>query len=547
MLARVRRLTVVLVAAVVTLATGPAAPASAGADPRLRTNPGPTARSSLSPAAKRSRASASAVTLRQGRPVAGGTEGALRVPTAVAHGSAAGRAGLASVVETHFDAIPRLDASYPADPTGAVGRTSIVTAVNSAVAVYDRDGTELLAPTRFSDLVPGLLGQKYDPKVVFDQYIDTFILTFLVRHPSTRQSWIVVTTIPDRTAAQQSTWCGTQLIGDGVRFNRAQWADYPAVGYDSDSVAIATNAFDFGGRNAFRYAQIYWIANIELFRPECNAADPVSFTAFARSKTREPGNTRAFTIQPAQTEGLSNGDQFLLSYDPSSPAVVVWRLRETANGPALRRSAISVGHAKISPYGTQRGGSYRDDNTWWDPGDLRFVNAFYDADLRRLYAAHVVYRDLKPDRVTGAYPEAAIRWYEVHPTRSIWASKLTRSGIVGTAESDAGWPVVATDASGSLFITYNRASKPLGEHLSAWAAEIPPGTTQATLTLLTAGTATMENGLNGQPVERWGDFNAINRDPLDGAFIGMVNQYAKSDGGRTTRDWQETFDLVAAR
>jgi hypothetical protein len=545
MRARVRPPVVVLVAVVVALWMAP--PASASGDPRVRPDPGPTPTYALGSVAETTTVSAPALMLRPGRSVGtatASTRGASGPPAQRRHAADGSR--LATVVQTHFDAIPRLDASYPADPTGAVGETSIVTAVNSAVAVYDRAGTELLAPTRLSDLVPGVLGQKYDPKIVFDQYTDTFILTFLVRHPASRTSWIVVTTIPDRTAAQRATWCGAQLDGDGVNFNRAQWADYPAVGYDADSVAIATNAFDFGGRNAFRYAQIYWISNTELFRPACDAGDPVTFTPFARSATREPSETKAFTIQPAQTEGASNGDQYLLSYDPSGPAVVVWRIRETAGGPSLRRSDIPVGHVKISPYGTQRGGSYRDDDTWWDPGDLRFVNSFYDADLRRLYAAHVVYRDLKPDRVTGAYPEAVIKWYEVHPARSVWASKITRSGIVGTPESDAGWPVVATDASGNLFITYNRASKPLGEYLSAWSAEIRPGTTEPGSTLLVAGTARMENGLDAQPVERWGDFNAINRDPLDGAFVGMVNEYAKSDGGGTTRDWQQTVDIVTA-
>jgi hypothetical protein len=450
---------------------------------------------------------------------------------------------LAPVVTTHFDAIPQQADNSPADPTGAVGRTNVVTAVNTAVGVYAREGGEMLAPTGLQELVPGLLGLKYDPKVVFDQYTNAFVLTFLVRRPSTQESWIVVTTIPDATAADRSTWCGAQLKGDGVPRNGPQWADYPAVGYDVDGVTIATNAFNFGGHNAFRYAQIYSIPNAELFQTPCDPSDAVAFTAFAQKQTRDPNGSKAFTIQPAQTEGASNGDQYLLSFDPSGSDVVVWRLRETAHGPTLSRSAVAVGRARVAPYGTQAGGSFRDDDTWWDPGDLRLVNAFYDADLRRVYAAHVLFKDLEPDSFTGGYPESVIKWYEVHPKGRLRASRLTRSGIVGTPETDAGWPVVATDASGDLLITYNRASKPLGEYLSAWAAEVRPGTTAADPVLLSAGTARIEASPG---VERWGDFNAINRDPVDGTFVAMVNQYAKSDGGGpTTLDWQQTFDLVS--
>jgi hypothetical protein len=533
--ARIRRPLAVLLAATVVSSSGARASAI-GSEARERPNPRPQARPVRIVDPRTTRTTALRVTMRPAAPASQGVTGTL------ADESPAARP-LAPVVATHFDAIPQQADNTPADPTGAVGRTSVVTAVNTAVAVYARDGNALVTPTELQDLVPGLLGLTYDPKVVFDQYTDAFVLTFLVRRPSTQESWIVVTTIPDATAAEPSSWCGARLPGDGVPRNGPQWADYPAVGYDADGVTIATNAFNFGGRNAFRYAQVYSITNAELFRSPCDPSDAVAFTPFGRKQTRDPSGSKAFTIQPAQTEGASNGDQYLLSFDPTGPGVVVWRLRETAQGPTLGRTAIGVGRARIAPYGTQAGGSYRDDDTWWDPGDLRLVNAFYDADTGRVYAAHVLLKDLEPDALTGGYPESVIKWYEVHPTRRLRASRLTRSGIVGTPETDAGWPVVATDASGDLFIAYNRASKPLGEFLSAWAAEVRPGTTAAESILLSPGTARIEASPG---VERWGDFNAINRDPLDGTFVAMVNQYARADGeGSVTLDWQQTFDLVS--
>jgi hypothetical protein len=175
-----------------------------------------------------------------------------------------------------------------------------------------RDGTALLAPTDLQDPVPGLLGLKFDPTVVFDQYTDAFVLAFIVRRPLTQESWIVVTTIPDATAADRSTWA----------------------------------------------------------RPRSAA---------------------------------------------TAPAETVWRLREASRGPTLRRSAIAVGRERIAPFGTQAGGSTATRDTWWHPGDLRLVNAFHDADLDRVYAAHILFGDLQPDRITRGSPEAAIKWYQVHP------------------------------------------------------------------------------------------------------------------------------------
>jgi hypothetical protein len=531
--APVRRSLLVLVAAVVVGSLAPAT-AVAAVSPRLRQDRGPVPLSVLAGTSRTVARAAAAITMRPSHAVrAAATTSTRSAPLAAP-------APAAPVASTHFDAIPQWKTDYPADPTGAIGVTNIVTAVNTAVAVYDRAGTQLLPPTDLASLVPGVLGQKFDPKIVFDQYAGAFVLTFLVRRAATRQSWVVVTTIPDATAADQTTWCGTKLHGDTVSKNGRQWADYPALGYDADSVTIDTNAFTFGG--SFAYAQIYSIADTDLFGT-CDPSSPVTFTPLTGTSTQNPEGTRAFTIQPAQTVGASNGDQYFLSYDRTG-SLIVWRLRETAAGLRLTNAAMPVRAETIPPYGTQRGGSYRDPDTWWDPGDLRLVNAFFDADRGTLYAAHAVAANLRPDSVTGGYIESAIRWYEVDPAGRLKASTVTRTGLVGAPEVDSGWPVVATDADGNLFMTFSRASKPRKEYLSAWAAEIPPGSTRAQLTLLTAGTARMENRIRSNPVERWGDFNAISRDPVDGTFVAMVNQYAKSSGSDVTHSWQQTFDLV---
>jgi hypothetical protein len=531
-----RRSFPVFLAAAAAIAVVPSTAVGTPSSPRLRAGGGLASLPVFGGMSRVVLRAASPITMRPSHPVAATT---MRPRSAV---RSAAPASATPVAATHVDAIPQWKTDSPADPTGAIGVTNIVTAVNTAVAVYARDGSELLPPTDLASLIPGVQGQKFDPKIVYDQYTSTFVLTFLVRRAATRQSWIVVTTIPDATAADQTTWCGTKLHADTVPRNGRQWADYPAVGYDGDGIAIDTNAFTFGG--PFAYAQIYSIANIDLFGT-CDPTSPVAFTSITGDGTRNPDGAKAFTIQPAQTQGGSNGDQYFLSYGRSG-ALVVWRLRATAAGLRLTNAAIPVKAEVIPPYGTQAGGSYRNPDTWWDPGDLRLVNAFYDADLGRLYTAHAVAANLRPDTMTGRYIESAIRWYEVEPAGRLTRSTLTRTGTVGAPEVDSGWPAVATDASGDLFMTFSRASKPRQEYLSAWAAEIPPGVTKAQLTLLTAGAATMESRIRDDPVERWGDFNAINRDPVDGAFVAMVNQYAKGDGSSTVTDsWQQTFDLVS--
>jgi hypothetical protein len=440
----------------------------------------------------------------------------------------------------HFDAIPRIGPNWPADPSGAMGSQWIFTAVNTSYALYDLTGVPVIAPASFEPFFTYPTGtQIFDPKVAYDPYGQAFVLTYLAVNDGLRRSWIQLVTIPDATANDPSTWCARRIKADQVPAEGRRWADYPGLGFDADRVVVTTNQFDFQDF-AFDYAQILSFPKASLY----DCSQPTEFDRFARAATANPDGTPAFTIQPAQSAGTPTDRQYLMSFerDRARSTLVVWRLAEGAAGLVLKRVEVPVARVSISPFGTQGGGSLKKADTWWDPGDLRLINAFYDADLDRLYAAHVIFRDLRPDTRPGGYPEAAIRWYEVAPGTTLPATSLTREGIVGTPETDAGWPVVATDAAGNLFVAYSRASAPMHEYLSAWAAEIPPGTNQAALTELAPGTARFE-ATRGP--ERWGDFNGIARNPSDPLQIVMIDQYAKSDGAGTTRDWQETVDVVS--
>ncbi len=442
----------------------------------------------------------------------------------------------------HFDAIPRIGGNWPADPTGAIGDSWYFTAVNASYALFDLSGTVVLGPEPLEPFFPYPAGTAvYDPKVVFDQYDHTFVLVFLAVDDGDRKSWIAVVTIPDATASDTSTWCARRIVGDQISGDGKQWADYPGLGYTEDRVTLTTNQLDWSMGDIV-YAQILSFPKENLY--DCGRA--VKFHAFGGRDTRHPDGTVATTIQPAQSVGPNPTKQYLLSFHKtdSGSFLSMWRIVETSNGGlSLSKGEVQVPRASIAPYGTQGGGKIDGGGaktTWWDPGDLRLVNAWYDDGLGKLYTAHAVAKDLTPDKVTDGYLESVVRWYELDPAGKLSASALSRKGIVGTPETDAGWPVVGTDADGNLFITYSRAGAVTDEYLSAWAAEIRPGGMTATIAMLAPGQSRVEV-LNG--VERWGDFNAISRDAATGG-VAMVNQYALADGGATTRDWQQTVDLV---
>ena len=469
----------------------------------------------------------------QARPTSLGVLSRRSRPPASGHRAAAVPSPRAPQALLGFDALTD-PAARPSDTIGALGDTFVVTAVNTQVAVYDRAGTQVLAPRQLDTLHPGSTGRfEFDPKVVYDQYLDTFVLVYLVQEDSPRLSRIFAVAIPDATAADPSTWCATSFKGDLVPGQPVLWADYPGLGYDEDRVTVTTNQFTFpSSQGRFEHAQVLSIAKSQLY----DCAVEVRPRVFAGSSTTDPNGVPAFTLQPAQTVDLPAGSQLLVSVQLAGRRsyLVVWRIKSTPKGLRLLSGTVPIGRTRFPLPGTQGGGQTPD--TLWDAGDERLINAFYDADANRLYTAHAVFRDLVPDTITGGYPETVVRWYELVPKGVLDGTEVTRKGFVGVPEADAGWPSVATDGSGNLFVTYNRASQPRGEFLSAWVAEIPPGTTAPTQQLLTAGIATYDRDPG---IDRWGDFTGINRDPVNPAVVATFNQYAVN---ATT--WQQVVHFV---
>lgn len=436
-----------------------------------------------------------------------------------------------------FDALA--DPSFqPSDTTGARGDGFIVAAVNRQLAVYSLSGSQVVAPIPLDQLDPSSEGHfTFDPKVVYDPYDDTFVVAYLVQEDAPRRSLIITVAIPNATASNPSTWCSRSFPGDARPGGPNTWADYPGLGYNDARVTITTNEFTFpSSSGSFRSSQVMTIDKTGLY--DCGQPSP-SRTVFVGTATRDDLGHQSFTIRPAETVGASPGPQLMVSFtgvQGRGDYLTLWRIKPTATGFALKTDSTPIGTVSRPPLGTQRGGGLNKPNKWWDTGDARLINAFYDADRDELFTAHTVLKNLEPDSQTGGYPEAVNRWYEIDPATNLRNSVISRKGIIGDPEVDVGWPSVATDGSGVLFVTYSRASAPRSEFLSAWVSTIQPNATGDAELLLHAGAATY----NADPgFERWGDFTAINRDPGSPQDVATFNQYAK-----TTVQWQQVVNLV---
>jgi hypothetical protein len=438
------------------------------------------------------------------------------------------------VVLPKFDGVPDLADVSPGDPTGALGVTHHLAAVNVHMALYDRAGIRLGNHRRLR-LLDGELPvgvDDFDPKVVYDPYRQHFLLAFA--SASSAKSFLSIVVIPEGSEANPGLWCVLHMSGDQVGGNGRQFADYPMVGFTQNRVTLTTNQFGYNNApfvGGFQYAQVVSFAKGPLY--DCSVPT-VPIRVFSGVQTRDPDGSRAFTIVPTVSFGGAPTTQFMTSMDfnGSTGKLILWRLKVMNGALRLTRASIAGGLMGLPPWGRQCGNA-PGLNSKWDTGDLRLTSAYWDGARGRLYTTTAI-----RGNIGGGAPESVVRWWEVDPVSKLASSRVTRRGLVGAAGRDVAWPSIATDGDGKLWVNYARAGA--AQCLAAYAAVIPPGATGSSSVLIQPGDGRYE--FEPGP-ERWGDYTAISRDPTDPATMAAYGAYPIDDGvgGSGTHLWQQVI------
>ncbi|MBA3363326.1 MAG: hypothetical protein H0T07_02850 [Actinobacteria bacterium] len=439
-----------------------------------------------------------------------------------------------TVLPPTFDGVPDLADVSPGDPTGALGLTHHLAAVNVHMAFYDRAGLEVDPPRRLRSLDDQLPAgvRDFDPKVVYDAYRQHFLLVFA--SASNTRSFLSLVVIPEGSEAVTADWCVLHMSGDQVRNNGKQLADYPMLGFTEDRVTLTTNQFDYSDApfaGGFQYVQVVSMRKAQLY--DCSVP-VVPIKVFSRTQTRDPDGSRAFTIVPTVSTGGAPTTQYMTSLDfnGSTGKLILWRLKAVDGVLKLSKVSLGGGGMAYPPWGRQCGNT-TGLNSKWDTGDLRLTSSFLDSALGRLYTTTAM-----TGNIGGGAVESVVRWWEVDPSSVLANSDVTRKGRVGAAGRDVAWPSIATDGDGKVWVNYARAGAP--ECLAAYAGVVQPGATSSSSILIQAGFGRYEYGPG---VERWGDYTAISRDPLDPSTMAAYGAYPIDDGegGTATDLWQQVI------
>ena len=433
--------------------------------------------------------------------------------------------------------------AIPPDPHGAAGPGHLVSVVNSNIQFHTKAGalqnSQTLA-TFFGGVGIGTF--IFDPKVIYDQFNDRFVVVALQQDDPTEQARILIAASDD--SIPNGTWHRAEIDSAITINGEPSWADFPGLAVDEEAIYVTGNMFEFATR-AFNETRVWIIRQAELYA----GAAPVVTVHDVDQEIGFPSNFH-FTFQPAHVIGAApaGAGTLLVSslFFAGDDFVSVVRIDDPLGIPAFSQQSVPVGNVTdFFPAPAPQLGTLN----LIDAGDLRMLEAVWRSDA--LWATTIIVPSAGPD----AFQDTA-HWFQID-TSTLGTLTLTDQGDVGGNDIDPGaytyYPSIAVNAAGDMAMGFALSSPNhfAGAYYTGRLAGDPPGTVRATQELA-AGLGPYTRTFGG-PDNRWGDYTGMSVDPSDDATFWVFNEYALVPGlpdilledGRWGTRWG-SFTLVDA-
>ncbi|HEX6033261.1 MAG TPA: hypothetical protein VFY83_02460, partial [Anaerolineales bacterium] len=449
----------------------------------------------------------------------------------------------------------------PPDPVGDVGPNHYVEMINLVFGVYDKQGNLLLGPvdtgTLWADFpVEDCADPSGDPIVVYDQFVDRWILTqFTTRglDPATPTlpfyNCVAISQTGDPTGAYYRYAFITQPdTVDGGYF----FPDYPKYGVWKDSYIMTTR--DFGLVDQYGIS-VYALEKNKMVNGEAKAravqffldSNDVPLNLIGDGLLppdidgkQKPKNDAPAPIVGTQDDGAGYGGTF--------DALNIWELdvkwHSTPTASLVFKTQLPVASFdSIFPCGPSRGCIPQPGIT--NPDQYLDILSYRQRPTWRLaYRNFKTYEVLVTNQSVEALPgTAGVRWYEIRRDSS-GAYSLYQQGTYAPNDGVHRWMgSVAMDKNGNIAAGYsvsNATTVYPGIRYTGRLAGDPLGE-------MTLGEGVIINGSGVQTAtnSRWGDYTSMNVDPVDDCTFWYVNEYYAVSGvplpappGADTRPWQ---------
>ncbi|MCB9258586.1 MAG: hypothetical protein H6612_04460 [Ignavibacteriales bacterium] len=433
---------------------------------------------------------------------------------------------------------------------GAIGPNHLVSVTNTSIAWFYKNGANehnSSLSSFFSILSP--LTSTFDPKVIYDQYDNRFVVVTLER-----------TTIPSNTSKIFLAVSQTDDPNDGWYFYSINsliqidigngledfWADYPGFAVGENAIFITNNMFSHAAGN-YGGGRLWVVDKGVSSGLYFDGSTP---TITVLNPQADVSGTFGVSLQPAHMFGTppSGAGTFLAGYsglnDGVNSYIEVYVISNSSTAPTV----IGHGYTNFGPDDTlpltafptaPQMGSVNGIMT----NDRRTYNAVCRNNI--LYVSTVV---LPPSGADAG--QATAHWIQINATDG----SLIDDGNIGAEDLGTGtytfFPSVAVNALGEMLVGF-AASGPSIYPGAYYAFRYPfdvPGTIQSTQ-ILKEGVDYYYRTFSGTR-NRWGDYTGSAVDPTNDITFCIFNQYAQTRGtiisGYPTQDgrWGTLFGIL---
>jgi hypothetical protein len=390
----------------------------------------------------------------------------------------------------------------PPDPDIAVGPNHVIGVVNSSIAFYTKSGTKLFEQgiaNFFKAVNPDPLVS--DPKVIFDQVANRFVVIDLSINISSSAGVSFVMVAVSNSADPTGTWKAYKVdVAQTVGSNK-YWMDYPGLGYNKDMIAVSGNMFAQTGSTGFNGVEIAVLDKAALY----NGTAVVDRFSVPDGATCQLGKTE----------------------DATSPALYGV---ESFSQTSMRLTAITkVGASFTISQALVAVPKWNYDNgSLTGPGGIRVQTN----DPRMLVTSAANGRIVSSHScaVSSSDGNTAARWYDFK-TNGWPASGLPTLNQSGQLNPPAGhgysFPAIQIDGAGNIGMTFSMigTSTP-GKVMGTGRKVSDPAGTMGIPIVLENSLAGTYNGFS----TRWGDYFDLERDPSDPRLFWAVGMGAGGNG-----------------
>ncbi len=416
----------------------------------------------------------------------------------------------------NIDGMTNPQGFVPPDTNGSVGPNHYVQTVNVSLAIWDKDGTQLVEPIDINSLWDGFGGicetsNSGDPIVLYDRRADRWMISQFAIQTGAHHQCIAVSQTGDPTGAYY-----LYAFEYGELFN-----DYPHFGIFGDAYYMGVNQFgdSFAGGGMVAYERDKMLSGAE--------AQQIIISGEGFSPT-------VFTPMPLDVDGIAQppadmNQYFLWADSSSSDRIHVWEMDIDWSNPE-NAEFREVETVDVSPYSAP-------DNATQPNGeelDALGLRSMFRTSYRNIDGQGKI---LFTHNIEGPSGQPVARWYQFnvdHDDNN--AVTLAQEGTFSpdsdlAPSSTARWMVSgAMDAQGNIAIGYTVSSDEIfpSIHAATRLATDPAGemTDEFVLVEGTGSQGAVNRG-------RWADYASMSIDPVDDCTFWYTNEYYKAENNDT--------------